>query len=113
MENTNEWEEVREDAGATMSRYVQFDTTNPPGNEVVAAEWLKEQVIGRGITTDVTLHESAPGRAALIGRIAGEENLKPLVLNHHIDVVPADPSHWSHPPAGLSRASGRSIPQHW
>ena len=106
MENTGEWREVREDAIATMSRYVQFDTTNPPGDEIVAAEWLKEQVIERGITTDVTLYESAPGRAALIGRIEGEEDLKPLVLNHHMDVVPADPSHWSHPPFGGEVADG-------
>jgi hypothetical protein len=27
-------EKLRQDAVATMSRYVQFDTTNPPGNEM-------------------------------------------------------------------------------
>jgi len=103
---TNEWEAVREDAVATMSRYVQFDTTNPPGNEREAAEWLKSQVVERGITSDVTLYETAPGRAVLLGRIGGSEPpiassvepLKPLVLNHHIDVVAADPSQWTHPP---------------
>ena len=111
---TNEWEAVREDAVATLSRYVQFDTTNPPGNEMAAAEWLKEQLIERGITSDVTLYESAPGRTVLIGRIEGgeppgvssAEPLKPLVLNHHMDVVPADPSNWSHPPFGGEVAEG-------
>ena len=34
----------------------------------------------------------------LVGRIQGTDPLKPLVLNHHIDVVPADPGRWSHPP---------------
>ena len=34
---TSEWEAIREDAVATLSRYLQFDTTNPPGNEVVTA----------------------------------------------------------------------------
>ena len=98
MENTNEWEPIRADAVATMSRYIQFDTTNPPGNEMAAAQWLREQIVERGITSDVTIYEPAPGRAVLIGRVAGEEPLKPLVLNHHMDVVPADPVQWSHPP---------------
>jgi acetylornithine deacetylase/succinyl-diaminopimelate desuccinylase-like protein len=102
----NTWETVREDAVETMSRYVQFDTTNPPGNERVAAEWLRDQLAGRGITDDVTLYESSPGRAVLIGRIAGSEPLKPLVLNHHMDVVPADPNSWSHPPLGGEVADG-------
>jgi acetylornithine deacetylase/succinyl-diaminopimelate desuccinylase-like protein len=94
------WNAVCEDAVATLRRYVQFDTSNPPGNEMAAAVWLKEQLVTRGITNVVTLVETAPGRAALIGRIAGSEPLKPLVLNHHMDVVPADPAQWSHPPFG-------------
>ena len=95
---TDVWDTVRDDAVATMSRYVRFDTSNPPGNEREAAEWLRDQLAQRGITNDVTLYESAPGRAALLGRIPGTEPLRPLVLNHHIDVVPADPSRWSHSP---------------
>ena len=100
MQNLDAWDTIREDAVATLSRYVQFDTTNPPGNEKAAAEWVREQLVKRDITSDVTLYESAPGRPALIGRVAGDEPLKPLVLNHHMDVVPADPSLWSHPPFG-------------
>jgi len=103
---TIDWEAIREDAVATMSRYVQFDTTNPPGNERAAAEWLRDQLIERGVTEDITLYESAPGRAVLIGRIRGTDPLKPLVLNHHMDVVPADPSSWSHPPFGGEVADG-------
>jgi acetylornithine deacetylase/succinyl-diaminopimelate desuccinylase-like protein len=102
----NAWDTVRDDAVATMVRYVQFDTTNPPGNERKAAEWLRDQLIERGITGDVTLHQSAPGRAALLGRIPGTEPLKPLVLNHHMDVVPADPGCWSHPPFAGEVAEG-------
>jgi len=103
---TSKWETVREDAAATLSRYVQFDTTNPPGNEMAAAEWLQGQLIERDITSDVTLYEPAPGRAVLIGRIEGSGSLKPLVLNHHVDVVPADPAQWSHPPFGGEVAGG-------
>lgn len=100
MDSSNRWATVREDAASTLSRYVQFDTTNPPGNEAQAAAWLKEELARRGITQDVTIYEPGPDRAILVGRIPGQEELKPLVLNHHIDVVPADPEQWSHDPFG-------------
>ena len=91
------WDAIREDAVATMSRYVKFDTTNLPGNEMPAAEWLTDQLRDRGITRDVIVHEPAPGRGLVLGRIAGSEPLKPLLINHHMDVVAADPTQWTHP----------------
>jgi acetylornithine deacetylase/succinyl-diaminopimelate desuccinylase-like protein len=48
--STANWDAIQADAVATMSRYVQFDTTNPPGNELPAAEWLRDQLRDRGIT---------------------------------------------------------------
>jgi acetylornithine deacetylase/succinyl-diaminopimelate desuccinylase-like protein len=114
MTNANEWDAIRSDATATLSRYVQFDTANPPGNEMAAARWLADQLRQRGITDDVTIYEPAPGRGLVIGRIVGSESPatssaespKPLVLNHHIDVVPADPAQWSHPPFAGEVAEG-------
>jgi acetylornithine deacetylase/succinyl-diaminopimelate desuccinylase-like protein len=100
------WNAVQEDALATMSRYVQFDTANPPGNEMAAAEWLRDQLVSRGITQDVVIHEPAPGRGLVLGRIAGREPLKPLLVNHHIDVVAADPARWTYPPFSGAIAEG-------
>jgi acetylornithine deacetylase/succinyl-diaminopimelate desuccinylase-like protein len=100
------WDAVQIDALAVMSRYVQFDTTNPPGNEMAAAAWLCDQLRGRGITRDITLHEPAPGRGLVVGRIAGSEPLRPLLLNHHIDVVAAEPARWTHPPFSGAIADG-------
>lgn len=93
-----DWEAIRQDAVATLSRYVRFDTTNPPGNELPAAEWLRDEIVRRGISRNVALYEPAPGRGLLLARIPGSEPLKPLLLNHHIDVVTADPSQWTYPP---------------
>ncbi|MGB9722460.1 MAG: M20/M25/M40 family metallo-hydrolase [Chloroflexia bacterium] len=96
-----DWEALGTDAAVTLSRYVQFDTTNPPGNELPAAEWLRDELVRRGIS-EVTLYEPAPNRGLLIARIPGSEPLKPLLLNHHMDVVAADPDRWTHPPfAGI------------
>lgn len=99
-------EALRADAVATLSRYVQFDTTNPPGNEMPAAQWLRDQLVGRGITMDVTVYEPAPGRGLVLAHIPGREPLKPLLINHHIDVVAAEPTQWTHPPFGGVVADG-------
>jgi acetylornithine deacetylase/succinyl-diaminopimelate desuccinylase-like protein len=97
---------IRADAAATMSRYVQFDTANPPGNEMPAAQWLRDQLIARGVTREATIHEPAPGRGLVLARIPGSEPLKPLLINHHIDVVAADPTQWTHPPFSGDIADG-------
>jgi acetylornithine deacetylase/succinyl-diaminopimelate desuccinylase-like protein len=99
-------ETIRADAVATMSRYVQFDTTNPPGNEMPAAVWLRDQLLDRDITKDVVIHEPAPGRGLVLAHIPGSEPLKPLLINHHMDVVAADPSQWTHPPFSGAVAEG-------
>ncbi len=104
--STNNWDAVAADAAATMSRYVQFDTTNPPGNEMPAAEWLADELVARGITRDVAIHEPAPGRGLVLARIPGSEPLRPLLINHHMDVVPADPAQWTHPPFSGAVADG-------
>jgi len=97
---------IMEDAVATMSHYVQFDTTNPPGNEMPAALWIRDQIVDRKITSDIRIHEPLPGRGLVVARIAGSENLKPLMINHHIDVVAADSSQWSQPPFSGKVADG-------
>ncbi len=95
-----------DDAVATLCRYVQFDTTNPPGNEMAAACWLRDQLLDRQITSDVKIYEPVAGRGLVWARIAGTEPLKPLMINHHIDVVTADPAQWSHPPFSGDVADG-------
>jgi acetylornithine deacetylase/succinyl-diaminopimelate desuccinylase-like protein len=95
---TPDWDAIGRDAVATLSHYIRFDTTNPPGAELPAAAWLADQLRARGISHDVTLHEPAPGRGLVLARIPGSEALKPLLLNHHLDVVAADAAAWTHPP---------------
>ncbi len=98
--------DIIQDAAQTLSRYVQFDTTNPPGNEMAAAQWVRDQLISRKIANDVTIHETVPGRGLVLARIPGREQLKPLLINHHIDVVGADPAQWTHPPFSGALADG-------
>ena len=75
---------------------LRIDTTNPPGNELPAAQLLAEELSAAGL--DPVVLESAPGRGNVIARIRGTGELPPLLLTAHLDVVEADPDHWDHPP---------------
>jgi acetylornithine deacetylase/succinyl-diaminopimelate desuccinylase-like protein len=72
---------------------IRIDTTNPPGNELAAAEYLKK-VMGRGgIAAQVLVSEGT--RGSVVARLKGSGAEKPLLLLGHIDVVPVDVENWS------------------
>jgi len=87
-----DWAAVEQEAGQLLSRYIQIDTTNPPGNEVAAARFWQEQLAQEGIEAQV--YESRPGRGIVSARLSGSGEKKPLILLHHMDVVPAEAEHW-------------------
>lgn len=84
------------DTLSLLQKLIAIDTTNPPGNEVKAAEFVKEYLAGFGIPSEII--ESAPGRGNLIARLPGTGKAEPLLLLGHLDVVPADPKEWKSPP---------------
>jgi acetylornithine deacetylase/succinyl-diaminopimelate desuccinylase-like protein len=91
-----DWKSLEEEAVATLSRYIRVDTANPPGNEMRAAQFLREIFEKEGIETRII--ESAPGRGNIFARLRGDGSKKALLLLHHMDVVPADGKHWKEPP---------------
>src|SRR5258708_35557635 len=68
-----------------LTELVKIDTSNPPGNEVKAAEYIKSVLAGEGITAQI--YESAPGRGNVVARLKGSGKKKPLLLMGHLDVV--------------------------
>ena len=83
---------------------VRFDTTNPPGNELPAAEYIADALRAEDIETVVL--ESAPGRGNVIARLRGSGSAGALLLMSHLDVVPAEPEFWDHPPFAAEVADG-------
>src|SRR5579864_7553464 len=73
-----------------MQQYLRIDTTNPPGNEMKAAEFFKKIFDQEGIENRV--FEIAPGRADLWARIphTGGQGKRPIILLNHMDVVTRD-----------------------
>ena len=94
--------EITAEAVCLAQQYIKIDTTNPPGNEAAAADFLEAFLNNEGIST--TRFEGAPGRANVYARLRGDGSKKALMLVHHMDVVPANPDEWSEPPfAGIVR----------
>jgi acetylornithine deacetylase/succinyl-diaminopimelate desuccinylase-like protein len=81
-----------------LRRYLAIDTTNPPGNESAGVAFLAAVLEREGF--DVETVEAAPGRGNLAARLRGDDSRPGVILHHHIDVVPADVSHWSVEPFG-------------
>ncbi|MGQ9684583.1 MAG: M20/M25/M40 family metallo-hydrolase, partial [Anaerolineae bacterium] len=88
-----------------MVRLLRFDTSNPPGNETPAAQYLK-QVLEREGLEDLHLLEAAPRRGNLVARLRGDGSRPPLLLTAHLDVVPAEAAGWRYPPFGGTVAEG-------
>jgi acetylornithine deacetylase/succinyl-diaminopimelate desuccinylase-like protein len=76
-----------------LTDLVKIDTSNPPGNEVKAAEYIKSVLDKEGIASDI--FESAPGRGNLVARIKGNGSKRPLMLMGHLDVVGVQRDKWS------------------
>lgn len=100
-----DWDSIREEATTYLSDLLRIDTTNPPGHETPAAEFLAGILKREGI--EPTILESAPGRGNLVARLKGNGNAAPLLLMVHLDVVPAEADKWSHPPFGGEVIEGK------
>lgn len=90
--NEAEWAAVGREAAALLSQYVALNTTNPPGNELKSAEWLKAVLAREGI--EAQIFEPRPGKANLYARLSGDGTARPLILLNHMDVVLASPEYW-------------------
>jgi acetylornithine deacetylase/succinyl-diaminopimelate desuccinylase-like protein len=93
-----DWKALGDETVELLRRYLMIDTTNPPGNEALGVRFLADVLAADGIASEVA--ESAPGRANLVARLAGDGSLGGIVLHHHVDVVYADRRYWSVDPFG-------------
>jgi acetylornithine deacetylase/succinyl-diaminopimelate desuccinylase-like protein len=91
-------ETIEQEAVSLLNEYLRVDTTNPPGNEIKAAQFFKDIFDREGIEAQII--EAAPGRGNIYARLKGDGSKKALVLMNHMDVVPADRRYWSVDPFG-------------
>lgn len=84
---------TKDDVVRYLTDLVKIDTSNPPGDEIKAAQYIKSVLDREGIPSEIV--ESAPGRASIIARLKGNGSKKPLLLMGHIDVVGVERSRWT------------------
>ena len=88
--------DLGDDAVRHLQALLRIDTTNPPGNETPAAQYLAELLSAAGLAP--TLIGETPERQNVVARLAGTGEKPPLLLAAHLDVVPAEPESWTRSP---------------
>jgi acetylornithine deacetylase/succinyl-diaminopimelate desuccinylase-like protein len=83
---------------------IQIDTSNPPGNETLAVEYLKKVFEAEGIPAQVFALE--PSRANLVARLKGNGTKRPILLMAHTDVVGVQRDKWPVDPFGAILRDG-------
>ena len=99
-----EWSGVEAETLEHFQALLRLDTSNPPGNETLAANYLKAVLEREGISVEMFSLDSS--RANLVARLPGSGARRPLLLMGHTDVVNVDPTKWTHPPFGAEREGG-------
>ncbi len=104
---TIDWAAVQEEALAVFREYIRIDTSNPPGNEGVAARYLGGLLEAEGVAVEYI--EAEVGRDILVARLEAS-SAQPdgaLMLGNHTDVVPVEPEFWDHDPFAADVVDGR------
>jgi len=93
QQSAPDFNKARDEAVKLLGDLVKIDTSNPPGNEARAAEYIKGVLAVEGIQAQI--YESAPGRGNLVARLKGSGKKKPLLLMGHLDVVGVERDKWT------------------
>ncbi len=98
------WNEVEKETLEHCQAIVRMDTTSPPGNETVVAEYLQRVLEREGIPARLLALE--PNRANLVARIRGNGSKRPILVMGHTDVVGVQRDKWSVDPFAAVRKDG-------
>src|SRR4051812_33578506 len=78
------WDQQKAETLAHYRALVQINTTNPPGNETKAVDYLKKVFDAEGIPSKTFALD--PTRANIVARLKGNGTKRPLLLMAHTDV---------------------------
>jgi acetylornithine deacetylase/succinyl-diaminopimelate desuccinylase-like protein len=82
-----------DEAVRLLQELIRLNTVNPPGNETLAAELLRDYLQPFGVECELYARE--PHRANLVARLRGRGEGPSLLLLSHTDTVLADPAEWT------------------
>ena len=99
-----DWTALEAETMRHFQAILRLDTSNPPGNESQAVDYLESILKKEGIETRRFAND--PARANLVARLRGTGKKRPILIMGHTDVVKVDPAKWTHPPFSATRDGG-------
>ena len=99
-----DWEKQKAETLLHYRSLLQIDTSNPPGNETKAVEYLRKVLEAEGIPTKTFALD--PARANLVARLKGNGSKRPLLILAHTDVVRVQREKWPVDPFGAVLKDG-------
>ena len=99
-----DWTKLEAETIDYYTSLLHIDTSNPPGNETKAVNYLKPILDRAGIPKEVLALD--PNRANLVARIRGNGSKRPIVIMGHTDVVGVQREKWPVDPFAAIRKDG-------
>jgi acetylornithine deacetylase/succinyl-diaminopimelate desuccinylase-like protein len=100
-----DWPKIHAETLKHFQALIRMDTSDPPGNETAAANYVKQVLEAEGIP--VKTFTKVPNRPNLVARLKGNGSKRPILIVGHTDVVNIDPTKWKdHGPFSADRAGG-------
>lgn len=87
---------ITREARSWLADLIKINTSNPPGNENLAALYVSGVLQKEGIKPEML--DVGPGRSAVVARLRSSvvpDPSKALLLVAHLDVVPVDKTRWT------------------
>jgi acetylornithine deacetylase/succinyl-diaminopimelate desuccinylase-like protein len=98
-----DWDAITEEATRLLSDFIRIDTSNPPGREKAACDWLGGLLRAEGID-EIAFYDASDGgehgaeRMNMTATLRGDGRKAPLILLSHTDVVPVERQYWDFEP---------------
>ncbi len=92
---------IAREAQGWLADLIKINTSNPPGNEQIAAMYLLGVLAKDGIKAEIL--DMTPGRSAVVARLRSAAVANPskaLLLVAHLDTVPVEKGRWTVDPFG-------------
>jgi acetylornithine deacetylase/succinyl-diaminopimelate desuccinylase-like protein len=99
-----DWKALEDEMMRHYQAVLRLDTTNPPGNERIAVDYLKQVLDQAGVPNEIFALEA--NRPNIVARLKGSGRKRPLLIMGHTDTVTVDAAKWKHSPFSATREGG-------
>ena len=98
------WKALEDEMMRHYQAVLRLDTTNPPGNEHLAVDYVKRVLDAEGIPSQIFALDA--NRPNIVARLKGSGRKRPLLIMGHTDTVTVDATKWKHSPFSATREGG-------